>query len=320
MDLSILLVVLIALVIDMIFGELPSKIHPVVLMGKFIYCSKNFKNKYPRLDSRLYGAASTLLIIFLFTGMFTLAIYLTKFNDIIFILVSSLLLSTTFAVKVLMDSAEKMKKYVDEDLDAARMSVSYLVSRDTSELSVEEVVSATIETLTENITDSVVSPLFYTFIFGVGGAAAYRVVNTMDAMIGYKDPETVKIGWFPAKLDDVVNYIPARLTGVLVTLAALLLRFDWKNAFAVMVRDARKTPSPNSGYPMAAAAGALGVKLKKIGCYELGNDLKPLDSNKITEALLLTKITLLLFVLLSAATFLIVFTLFSTFGGKILLI
>lgn len=142
----------------------------------------------------------------------------------------------------------------------------------------------------------------------------------MDAMIGYKDPETVKIGWFPAKLDDVVNYIPARLTGVLVTLAALLLRFDWRNAFAVMVRDARKTPSPNSGYPMAAAAGALGVKLKKIGCYELGNDLKPLDSNKITEALLLANHTFAVCSALCGNIFDCFHTFFQLFGVKFSLV
>jgi adenosylcobinamide-phosphate synthase len=303
MDASIVLIVLIALVIDLVLGELPPSVHPVVLMGKFIDFSKNFKDKHPSLDTRLYGTASAILIIAVFTTLFTLAIYLTNFNAPIFILVSSILLSTTFAVKVLLDSAEKMRKYLDEDLDLARRSVSYLVSRDTSELSVEEVVSATIETLTENIADSVVSPLFYAFIFGVPGAVAYRAVNTMDAMLGYKDPETLKIGWFPAKLDDFLNYIPARLTGILVTLAALLMGLNWRNAYSIMMRDARKTPSPNSGYPMAAAAGALEVKLKKIGCYELGDDLKPLDSGKINEALVLTKITLLLFVLLSVTVF-----------------
>lgn len=181
--------------------------------------------------------------------------------------------------------------------------MSYLVSRNTSKLSESEIVSATIETLTENITDSVIAPLFYAFIFGVPGAVAYRVINTLDAMVGYKTPENIKIGWFPAKLDDIANYIPARITGILVVFAAAILRLNWKNAYKIMMRDARKPDSPNSGYSMAAAAGALGIKLQKIDYYEIGDDLNPLTPYMIMEAILLSKVTILLFILIAFIIF-----------------
>jgi adenosylcobinamide-phosphate synthase len=129
---------------------------------------------------------------------------------------------------------------------------------------------------------------------------AYRVVNTLDAMVGYKKVETIKIGWFPAKLDDILNYLPARITGIIIVIVALLLRMDWRNSYKVMIRDARKPDSPNSGYSMAAAAGALGIKLKKIGYYEIGDDLNPLTKDKISDAILLTKVTIILFLVFAS--------------------
>ena len=297
---DILFIILIAIIIDIVFGELPSKIHPVVIMGKFI---DFFKGSLIKHNSKVAGAIFTVALVLFFTIIFFLIIQLFTFNYLLYIIISAILLSSTFAIKILLDSAECVKNDLSHNIESARKSVSYLVSRDTSNLSIEDMVSATVESLTENITDSVVSPLFYTFIFGVSGGVACRVINTLDAMVGYKNPENIKIGWFPAKLDDIMNYIPARVTGILVTLAALLLRFDWKNSYRIMIRDARKTPSPNSGYPMAAAAGALGIKLKKIGCYELGDSLNSLNPDKITEALLLTKITIILFILLSSIIF-----------------
>ena len=300
MDMNILFIILAAIIIDLVFGELPSQIHPVVIMGKFIDIFKGFLTKH---NSKLAGAIFTILMIVVFVTAFFMIIQLFTFNYLIYLLISAIILSTTFAIKVLLNSAEHVKNDLNQDIETARKSVSYLVSRDTSELSSEELVSATVESLTENITDSVVSPIFYTFIFGVLGGVTCRVINTLDAMVGYKNPENIKIGWFPAKLDDIMNYIPARVTGILVTLAALLLRFDWKSSYKIMMRDARRTPSPNSGYPMAAAAGALGIKLKKIGCYEIGDSINPLNPDKITEALLLTKITIILFVVLASVLF-----------------
>lgn len=293
---NILLIVIIAVLIDIIFGELPSKIHPVVLMGKFIEFFKGFLIKH---DSKMSGMLLTLILTIIFAFFTYIIVEISKINFFIFILSSSMILSTTFAIKELLRSAEIVKDDIKQDIEKAMISVSYLVSRDTSRLSKEGLVSAMVESLTENIVDSVVSPIFYAFIFGVVGAVVYRVINTLDSMVGYKNSENINIGWFPAKLDDLVNYIPARITGLLIVIAAMFLHLNWRKAYKIMKRDGGKTPSPNSGYPMAAAAGALDIKLKKNGYYELGDDLNPLTTDKISEALIISKYTIILFLVFS---------------------
>jgi adenosylcobinamide-phosphate synthase len=180
-------------------------------------------------------------------------------------------------------------------------------------LSQEGLVSAAIETLTENITDSVTAPLIYTFIFGLIGGVFYRVVNTLDAMVGYKNPENINIGWFSANLDDILNYLPARITGIVMVMASMILRQNWRNAYNIMIRDANKTPSPNSGYPMAAAAGSLGIQLKKQDYYELGDNINKLTSDTINKAILLTKMTIFLFLILSTLLFIICTTLIISY-------
>ncbi len=301
--LSLIVIISLAVLIDLIFGELPAKIHPVVLIGKFIEIFKIFKENHSCLDNRLAGLILTIFLILLFSGCFIVIIWIFKFNNILLIVVLSVLLSTTFSIKLLLTTADTVKKDLYVDINQARKSVSYLVSRDTSVLSTDKIISAVIETLTENITDSVVSPIFYTYIFGIVGGILFRVVNTLDAMIGYKNPENINIGWFPARLDDVLNYIPARATGFLIVIAAFTLRLNWKNSYKIMVRDAKKTPSPNSGYPMAAAAGALNIQLTKPGNYQLGDPINQLKPEIISKTILLAKITILLFLSISILIF-----------------
>lgn len=296
-------IIIIAIIIDVIFGELPAKIHPVVWMGKMIDFFSRYLIKY---RSKISGVILTFLVVTIFTLATYVLLHLSAFNYILYILVSSVILSTTFAIKVLLTSAGSMKNDIDHNIKKARQSMSYLVSRNTVELNEEDLVSATIETVTENITDSITAPLFYAFIFGVSGAVIYRVINTLDAMVGYKTHEKIKIGWFPAKLDDILNFIPARITGVFVVTAAAFLRLNWKNAYKIMGRDARKPDSPNSGFSMAAAAGALDIKLEKIGYYKIGDELNPLTTDKITEAVLLSKITVLLFIIAVSVVFWII--------------
>ncbi len=296
-QITFLLIILIALLIDLAFGEFPAKIHPVVWMGKLIDILRRYLINY---RNRISGIILTLTLLIIFTLATYVLISFSTQNYIIYILVSSLILTTTFAIKVLISSASGIRNDLKNDINIARKNMSYLVSRDTSNLSSEEIVSATVETLTENITDSVIAPLFYAFIFGVPGAVAYRVVNTLDAMVGYKKPETIKIGWFPAKLDDILNYLPARITGLLVVISALILGMDWRNSYKIMVRDARNPDSPNSGYSMAAAAGALGIRLEKIGYYELGDEMNALKPEKIDDAIKLTRATIFLFLIFTS--------------------
>ena len=292
---DILLIILTAVVIDVIFGEPHTKIHPVVLMGGVISYIKTLLQNY---NNRLSGLILTVIVLIIFILIFMILIRASSFNYYLYLLISSLLLSTTFAIKSLLNSIVSVKNDIDIDVNRAKKSVSYLVSRKTSDLSKEEIISATIETLTENISDSVIAPLIYTFIFGVLGAVFYRVVNTLDAMVGYKNVENINIGWFPAKLDDLLNYIPARITGFVVIIASAFLKLNWKNAYNIMMRDAKKTQSPNSGYPMAATAGALGIQLKKPGYYQLGDEINPLKSDTISKAILLTKVTIIIFLII----------------------
>lgn len=303
--LSILTIIFIAVVIDLLFGELPTNVHPVVFIGRIIEIFKKLKERYSLINTKIAGAFLTIFLIILLSWIFAFIIWIFKFNNLLMIIISSILLSTTFSIKLLINSADNVKIDINHDIDNARKSVSYLVSRDTSQLSYEKIISAVIETLTENITDSVVSPIFYTFILGVLGGIAYRVVNTLDAMIGYKNPKNINIGWFPAKLDDILNYLPARITGILIIMAAFILRLNWRNSYKIMFRDAKKTPSPNSGYPMAATAGALGIQLIKPGCYTLGDPINNLKFETITETIKLTKISIILFFIVSMFLFLI---------------
>jgi adenosylcobinamide-phosphate synthase len=299
---NILIILLTAVIIDILIGELPSKIHPVVLMGNLIVYLKSSLSVH---NHKFTGILITGITLMIFIALFTIIIKISAINYYLYIIISGLLLSTTFATRSLIDSVNQIKTDLNISLDRAKNSMSYLVSRNTSNLNESEIISAAIETLTENITDSITSPIIYTYIFGVLGAVSYRVINTLDAMVGYKTPENINIGWFPAKVDDLLNYIPARITGIIIVLSALILRLDWKNSYKIMIRDARNTPSPNSGYTMAAAAGALGIKLEKPGYYQIGDNINPLKIETITQAINLTKITVFLFLILSILLYII---------------
>lgn len=296
-SMEILFIIITAVLIDILFGEPPTKIHPVVLMGNII---DYFKKLLVPFNSKWTGILLTFLTIIIFVLIAYIFLEISKINDLIYLIVGSIILSSIFSIKFLITSIINVKNNLEFDINEARISVSYLVSRDTSDLTQRELISASIESLTENITDSIISPLFYSFLLGVLGGVAYRVVNTLDAMVGYKDPENIEIGWFPAKLDDILNYIPARITGLLIIFSAFILQKDWKNAYKIMIRDAKNTPSPNSGYSMAAAAGALKVKLTKKGVYQLGDNINSLEIETIDEAILLTEITIALFIIISS--------------------
>jgi len=336
MEKIILIIILASFCTDLLFGEFPSPIHPVVWMGKLIERMKNLFFQDSKYIDILSGILITISLIIIFILLFTIILIFSSFNLILFLITASLLLSTTFSVKILLRSAKEVALDLDEDIDKGRKSLSFLVSRKTSKLSLQEIVSATIETLTENVVDSVVSPIFYCiivfflfmFLFpnsspffikigltstyqilvisAVAASVSYRVVNTLDAMVGYKDSTNINIGWFPAKLDDVLNFIPARITSMLIVLAAFILSFDYEQSWKIILKDANLTPSPNSGYPMAAAAGALNVQLNKPGTYKLGESKKCLTINEIKLAIKLSFVTIILF-LVGISLFFIIF-------------
>lgn len=179
-----------------------------------------------------------------------------------------------------------------DDLEGARRMLARIVGRDTAGLDEKEIVRATIETIAENLSDAVIAPLFYLAIGGPVAMAAYKAVNTLDSMAGYRNERYVEFGWTSARLDDAANWIPARLTALLVWLCAALLWYDARRSIAVTLRDARLQPSPNSGYPEAAVAGAIGVRLGGLNYYQgvasrkpyLGDGDRPLDVGAYARA------------------------------------
>lgn len=296
-----IIIIVIAILIDAIFGEVPDKIHPVIYIGKVIEKLKNYLPK-----TRFSGLLIIITTNFIFVTISIIILIITLLiNNYLYIIIASLLLSTTFSINFLIKSVKDIQTQLQTDINQARKSMSYLVSRNTEELTEARITSAAIETLTENITDSIISPLFYTTIvtipFGIITAIPiaiiYRVSNTMDAMLGYKTKELINIGRYPALLDDALNYIPARITGYYVIAASYILKYDYKQSYKIMKKFARKTPSPNSGYPMAATAGALDITLTKEGVYELGRGKTPLTGEKIEQAIKITKTTSALFII-----------------------
>ena len=296
-----------SLIVDTIIGELPSKIHPVVIMGLIITFFKKYLIKIKSKISGLLLILTTTCIICFILYLFNLLYY---FNDIIYYIIFILLLSSTYSIKMLLETATNVEDDLNDGIDKARKSVSYLVSRNTDELTESFIVSATIESLTENITDSFVAPVFYyfivclitlsfntNFIYLLLIPMLYRLYNTLDAMVGYETDELKNIGYFPAKLDDLLNYIPSRIAGIYVVLSAYLLKLDGKNAFKIMMRDARNCPSPNSGFTMASTAGALNIQLNKKDTYILGDSNKDIVSSDISKAVKLSKLSIILFTL-----------------------
>lgn len=315
--LFIIMALILSLIIDLVFGELPARIHPVVIIGSII---SFFKKIFITVKSRMSGLLLVLCVCIVSSVILYIIYSIISINIILFIIIFITLLSSTFSVKMLLQTATDVKDALDESIDKARQLVSYLVSRDTDELTESFIVSASIESLTENITDSYVAPVFYYFIFGIIILyypmndylyylllipVLYRISNTMDAMLGYKTDELKDIGFVPAKIDDILNYIPARLSGLFVIMSAYILGLDGRNAYRIMRRDARVCPSPNSGYTMATTAGALNIQLIKKGTYILGDDDKVISKDDITRAVKLSRMTIILFTI----TIILLFTL-----------
>ncbi len=302
----ILITLILSLLVDLIYGELPTKIHPVVIIGKFI---SFFKNIFIKYKNRLSGFFTTLFTVICCCILLVIIMLVCSINDNLFFVIFSIFLSSTFSINMLISTAKNIENDLKYDINKARQSVSYLVSRDTDELTESFIVSATIESMTENITDSYIAPIFYFalgsiifIIFNINDFIIlllipfiYRISNTLDAMLGYTTDELIDIGFFPAKLDDFLNYIPSRISGVLVIISAYLLGYNGKNAYIIMKRDARKCPSPNSGYTMAPTAGALDIQLVKKDTYILGDDTYEINVLDISKAIKLTSLTIALF-------------------------
>lgn len=302
----IILSFILSLAIDLIYGELPEKIHPVVITGKIITF---FKNILYNTENKTKGFFTVLFTIAVSSLLLIIVMFLSSVNYFIYFILFSVILSSTYSINMLISTAKSIENDLNQSIDKARQSVSYLVSRNTDELDESFIVSATIESLSENITDSYIAPIFYFMVFTCIFLLfdinyltllllipfIYRVSNTLDAMLGYKTPELINIGFVPAKLDDILNYIPSRIAGVFVIISAYLTGLDSKNSYRIMMRDAGNCPSPNSGYTMAPTAGALNIQLIKKNTYILGDNTVEINLSHISKAVKLSSMTIFLF-------------------------
>lgn len=305
-------VVILAIMVDLLIGDPRLIPHPVLGMGMIISRSEFHLRKWGSgaLKERLLGILLVMILLSIVYAATSLALWVAAFvSPLLYTLLSIWLISTTIAIKGLGDAAMQVfHPLVNGNLADARKYVGYIVGRDTGSLSEQEIVRATVETVSENTIDAVVAPIFYALLGGAHLAMLYRAVNTLDSMVGYKNDKYRYFGWASARLDDLLNYIPARITGLFLWIVALLQQeLNAKGARQAMRRDAVKHPSPNSGIPEAAVAGALGIQLGGRNSYggviseraKMGLALRELAAEDIRKTkTILTHTTLLMLVLL----------------------
>lgn len=275
----------IGFLLDIIIGDPNNPFHPVRGIG---YIAKKLESLFRKILKKSLKTAGfltwifTILIVFAIT--FEIVSICKRINVYFGVIIEGILIYFCIASKGLVVEGYKVIKFLmKDDIDGARKQLSFIVGRDTGSLSREGIIKAVVETIAENMADGIIAPLFYAGIFGAPLAFAYKAVNTMDSMFGYKNDKYMEFGYFPAKLDDIFNYIPARVTGVLIIIAAGILGYDYKNSFKIYKRDRHNHTSPNSAHPEAAMAGALGVELGGANFYFGKLVEKPTIGDKIKE-------------------------------------
>lgn len=262
---------LLAVFIDRVVGDPRSSLHPVVMIGNFIAFleKKLLKLEHSSFLKNVTGGILVILVLGTTYGVvWGIMALLGMIHPWAQWMGGAILLSFTIAPDSLAKAGNEIHNYlITGDLKQAQYKVGWIVGRDTERLDVAEVTRATVETIAENIVDGIISPLFYFVIGGVPLAFLYRAVNTLDSMVGYKNDKYLDFGMCSARVDDVFNYVPARLTGILLLLSALLLRFNVYGTISAIWNDAAKHPSPNSGFSEAGVAGALNIRLGGLNYY-----------------------------------------------------
>ena len=255
-----------AFILDQIFGDPRNFPHPVVIIGKLISAMERFTRKvFPKTNrGELAAGAFTWLVVATvsFAVPFIALVLLAKVNVWAAFALNTFWSYQIFASKSLKEQSMLVYRYLEaEDLPNSRKYLSWIVGRDTSELDPEEITKAVVETVAENTSDGVTAPMLYMIIMGAPLGMLYKAINTMDSMLGYKNDRYMYFGRIPAKIDDVANFIPARITGLLMCLTAPLIGLDGRNAYRIYKRDRLKHLSPNSGHLEAACAGAMHIML-----------------------------------------------------------
>lgn len=283
------------LAVDRVVGDPMTPPHPVILMGRYIAWFDRRFNRPGARDNRFRGMALTGTGLLLFGALPALGLcLLNRVAPVAALVIGIWLIAMTIAWKSLGQSGRDVwAALTQQGLPAGQAAVSHIVGRDTGSLAADEVVRAAVETLAENLVDAIVAPVFFACLGGAPAALAYRMVNTLDAMVGHKTARHQTFGWASARLDDLSNWVPARLTALLMFVATAGLRLDAPGAWRTMRRDAARHPSPNGGVPEAMMAGALGVRLGGYNTYGgvtefrayLGDPTQPLSPQVLANAI-----------------------------------
>ena len=301
--------IILGFIIDCIFGDPYNFPHPVRLIGNLISELEKIMRKLFPDNLYIGGVLMSLSVIFLSTAVPFLILFLCyKINIVFGIIAESIMCWYLIAPKCLKTESMKVYKAVSEnDIEKSRKAVSMIVGRDTQFLDFEKVIKATIETVAENTSDGVTAPVFYMSFGGAVLGFFYKSVNTMDSMVGYKNEKYKDFGRFSAKFDDVLNYIPSRLTAVLMVISAFILKYDGKSAYRIWKRDRLKHASPNSAQTESVCAGALNVRLAGDAFYfgklckkqYIGDNIRPVEKDDIIKANRLMYVTTILMIVLS---------------------
>lgn len=287
-------IIIIAIILDIIFGDPEWFPHPVIYIGKIISFLERILFHQEKKIFGLFMVIATLLSVW---GILELIFILSDLINIKTI-VTIFLLYTSLAIKSLRVAGLRVHKALKNDIHEARKKLSYIVSRDTSKLNKEEIIRGTIETVSENTIDGVLAPLFYILIGAIFSLPVhfvfiYKTINTLDSMIGYKNEKYINFGYFAAKLDDIANFIPARIGSLLMLISGLILRLDFKNGVKVFIRDRKKHKSPNAGHPESVVAGLLNIRLGGPNMYFgkiiekpwIGNNTKIVSNEDIIKTI-----------------------------------
>ncbi|WP_414698376.1 adenosylcobinamide-phosphate synthase CbiB [Peptacetobacter sp. AB845] len=281
-----ILIMILGYIMDLVFGDPYWFPHPVRFIGKLISKTEKFIRKHAKSEESLkyWGILMWLVPVVTTALVTTFIVKIASFNKYVEIFVSAFIIYTTLSTKCLKDEATKIYKVLETgDIKKSRVQLSYIVGRDTTNLSQSEIIRATVETVAENTVDGTISPMFYGFLFGPVGAMTYKAINTLDSMVGYKNDKYLNLGCVSAKLDDVANFIPARLTAIFMPLGAFLCGMNGINSFKIAIRDRKNHKSPNCAFAEGAAAGAMGVQLGGTNIYFGQEVYKPTIGDKKRE-------------------------------------
>ncbi|OEF97988.1 adenosylcobinamide-phosphate synthase CbiB [Desulfuribacillus alkaliarsenatis] len=309
MELAVILIV--AFLVDALIGDPKRLPHPVIYIGKSISLLERIARAWAKSDKQL-KLAGTIVVIIIVIGTYALVLGVIaaafRVHTYLGWFISVLIMSQTIALNSLYRHAlDVTKPLLRGDLKAARLALAMIVGRDTDSLDEHEISRGVIETVSENTVDGVTAPIFYGMLGGPALAMAYKAVNTLDSMIGYKNERYQHFGWAGAKLDDIANFIPARLTGLFYLVIAPLVPGRIKGVWHAIMNDAAKHPSPNSGIPEAAVAGALQIQLGGTNYYEgvpshrarMGKPITSIEAKHIQQSLYIMVAVSCLFLLSS---------------------